>query len=223
MRIVSKKSKLFCLWMAVSLSTYAQYNDACLWAGLTIEKKLAHKAYLLFSPQIRFDNNYTDTDKLFADIGFGVKPIKNLEFELMYRCINSRSRYRTYELQHRLFADLSYKVKKEKWMVTNRVRYQNQYEDFNRSENWNIPVSYLRNRLTVKLLPENKLQPFLFGDIWFAFNNINNVTNIRYGLGVDYEINKYQGISVAYFIDEDVQVNNPATRFVLSLNYQYKF
>lgn len=219
----SKKSKILTLLIGLSLSTFAQYNDACLWMGITLEKKLPRKTYFLLAPQLRLDNNYSDTDKLFADIGFGIKPVKNLEFELMYRWVSARNKTRSFEMQHRFYADLSYRIKTEKWVITNRVRYQNQYSDFYKSENWNIPSKYFRYRLTLKLFPERQLQFFAFGEAWYALNDQNDFKNLRYGVGADYDINKHHSIGASYFIDQDINQKNPMMRFVMSFNYKYVF
>jgi len=203
----------------------AQYNDAGLWLGATVEKKLSPDNTLMVSGECRMNENISQVGSAFADIGFAHKLSKYFSVSLNYRFIERRQPGYSYSTRHRLYVDVSGKYKWDKFSFSIRERIQAQVRDYNSSETGRFPEWYLRSKISIKYSLKKKIIPMIAVEIFYQLNNPkgNEIDGIRYYAGFDYEFNKRHTLEPYYLIQSEKNVNNPETDFVIGLAYIYSF
>ena len=215
----------FCFFLCFQFTIYSQVKDAGLWLSGTAEKNVNGLFSAYINPQFRFNENYSELGSYFLDGGLSYE-IKDLNMKVTgsYRFAQKKNLDDSYNIRHRFYADLAYKMKMKKLVFSYRLRYQYQFKDINRSSDWAISSDYLRNKFSLKFKPEEKLRPFVFLDSWFRIKGSpKEFDNIRLGAGFDYELDKRQSISPSFFMDKEFNVNNPYTSFILGIDYSFTF
>ena len=203
----------------------AQVKDAGLWLNVTAEKKLTSKLALQLCEELRFNENITELGTAFTEIGVNYKITKGLTGGAFYRYIQNKRVDDFYSFRHRYYFDLSYKLKIKKLSLAMRGRFQSQYKDVNTSETGSVPGDYLRSKFALKYNTDKKYSPFVSVEFFNWLNDPEGaaVDNIRYQLGLDYELNKFNSISLSYIINKEVNVNDPWTSYIIALGYKYSF
>lgn len=204
---------------------HAQNNDMQLWTNLSIEKKLTKTFSLNFSEEVRFYDNISEVGQFFSDVGGTYKISKSWRLSVNYRFTNKRQLNDSYSKRHRYYIDLSCRKKMEKIVVLFRTRFQSQYTDVFCSLTGKIPEYYSRNKLTLKFDLDKKYTPYLSAELFYQLNNPegNDIDNMRYSVGLEYQFNKRTGLDFFYMIQQEYNVNNPKRDFVAGIGYQYSF
>lgn len=211
--------------LSASKSTSAQVKDAGLWLSLNAEKKITSKLSATLSQEFRMNENITELGTAFTEAGIEYKIFKKGFVGLSYRFIQKRKVDDFYSLRHRINVDAGYRFKVTRMSLTVRERFQTQYSDVNTSPEGHIPEYYLRSKLTFKYNLEKKYTPFMAAELFYQLNNAkgNEIDNIRYSAGFDYEINKLHSLEVFYLINKEVNVNDPWTEYIIGIGYKYAF
>jgi hypothetical protein len=221
-----KKIVFLLLISAVSVScSFSQAtNDAALWMGLTIEKKLNPSLSFEFSEELRFNENISQLNTIFSEVGIGYKIIKRFTISGSYRFTQKRGLDDFYYSRHRYNLEATYRIKVKKIHLTVRERFQSQYK-VGSDEDGGIAGNYLRSKLSVKYNTEKKTVPFASIEFWNQLNNPkgNELDNIRYTLGIDYELNKFSSLTFGYIINRQENINDPWTSYIINLGYKYSF
>lgn len=229
MFFIMNRIRLFLLFIlpVIYINSFAQVNDAGLWASVNIDKKIGYGFTATLSQEFRFNENITELGTAFTEIGLEhkIKYLKGLTGGVSYRFIQNRRVNDSYSLRHRLNIDLAYRMKYKKVTVTIRERYQNQVKDVESSPEGFSPISYLRSKLSIKYNLEKKYTPWIAGELFFQLNNPegNEIDNIRYALGFDYKFNKKNSLSLFYLINKEVNVKDPWTSYISGISYSYSF
>lgn len=206
-------------------STYAQVKDAAVWAGFEAEKNITQKFAIQVSENIRFVENITEIGTAFSEVGLDYKLMKSIKLGATYRFSQKKQVDDFYSIRHRYALHFSYKLKVKKINFTIRIQYQSGYKDMYTSENGLTPTNYLRRKLSLKYDLEKKYTPFISCELWQQLNNAeeNGINNIRYQLGIDYELNKFHSFTLSYIIDKELNRNNPWTNYITNIGYKYSF
>ena len=224
--IMNKKVlALLLLITGLCFNSFSQVNDAALWTSVNIEKKINNRLTANLSQEFRFKENISELGTAFTEIGVEHKIIKRLSASISYRFIQNRRNNDTYSLRHRMNIDVAYRIKWKKLNITIRERWQNQVKDVQSSPEGFDPESYLRSKLTFKYNLEKKYTPWIAGELFYQLNNSkgNEIDNLRYSMGVDYKFNKKNSLTLFYLINQEVNVNDPWTSYVIGVNYSYSF
>lgn len=224
-----------CLWyrklvpflvLILSVSKlHAQYNDAGLWLGMTIEKKITSSTSLVLSEELRMNENISQVGTVFTDLGLSHKLNKYFSAGLNYRFSLKRNPDAYYGTRHRLYGDITGRYKIKRVTIVLRERIQSQMENINSSETGRFPQWYLRSKLTVRYSLINKIKPSVAIEVFYQLNNPegNEIDNLRYSAGIEYEFNKRHVIEPFYIIQQEIHVNNPVTDFVSGISYAFTF
>ena len=209
----------------LSNGLHAQYNDAGLWLGISVEKKLTSSTSLLFNEECRFNENMSQAETIFSDLGLSHKLNKYFAVSLNYRFVEKRNLDASYSTRHRLYGDVSGKYKIKKFTFSLRERIQSQVRDYYSSETGRFPIWYLRSKLSIKYNLSRKITPVASVELFYQLNNPegNELDNIRYSIGFEYAFNKRHAIEPYYLIQQEVHVNNPVTDFIAGLSYSITF
>jgi hypothetical protein len=202
----------------------AQYNDAALWLSYNLEKKLSAKTSLMINPELRFNENMTELGNAFIDVGLGYKLTKQFRVSASYRLSQLKRLDNTYGTRHRYYADVTYKTKFGKVGFSYRLRMQQQYYQYNRSDNGHNSNNAIRNKIQFKYNLEKRYTPFLSAELWYQKTyKYSNFNRLRISGGIDYEINKLSGVTATYIYQTRFNIEDPRTDYIISLSYNYSF
>ncbi|MEO5572001.1 MAG: DUF2490 domain-containing protein [Bacteroidia bacterium] len=203
----------------------AQENDAGLWAGVNVEKKITSKWSARLTEELRFNENISELGTAYTEIGMDYRFYKFVSLGVSYRFSQKRKVNDIYSLRHRYNIDLSLKHKFKKISVSLRERFQTQYTDVNTSEDGKVAERYLRNKLTLKYDLGKKYTPYFYTEWFYQLYNPegNELDNVRYGAGFDYEISKFMSLEFYYLINKELHVKNPLTSFISGVEFTYSF
>lgn len=207
-------------------SSSARQNDFGVWGSIAVKHKFSQKLSATVEEQFRFNQNGGVLAQYFTDAGLEYSISKKFKVALSYRFINS-NQYTYYSKRHRLYADLSYRTKFSRIQILLRTRLQEQQQDIHSSEHGRIPAWYSRNKITAKIDLNKKYAPYLSAELFYMLSSPNDdghiVDKMRYTAGVEYEFNRVHAIDLYYLIQQDKNVNDPITDFVVGLGYAFSF
>jgi hypothetical protein len=217
---------LLCFLLGFTVQANAQTQDAGLWLGFKLEKKLHNWAGLSLSQELRFNENISELGTAFTELSYSTGWHSNFNGGIAYRFIQKRQVDDSYEIRHRYFLELSYRYKFNRaFSLTLRERFQNQYKDINRMSDGITKEYSLRSKMSLKYNPIKKLTLDASCEVFYQLNNPdgNEIDNLRYGLGAEYKLTKKQSIEAFYLIDQEIHVNDPWTSYVMGLGYTFEF
>ena len=203
----------------LSGALHAQTSDAGAWLSASISHKWNKKWSSELETQLRFDQNISRLNRGFEELSLEYRPISWLRFSGHYRAIwvnegNFRSR---------TFFDMAVKPNLGKVSVSYRIRYQNQFSDFNQEEIFNSNNKFLRNKIGLSWDLPKKYALNASADSWYnVASSARQLENFRYFLGLEKEINKSQSVELGYQIDWEVNQRNPQRSYVIFLGWKGK-
>ena len=175
--------------------------------------------------EMRFNENLSELGVAYTELGVDYKLYKFISAGVSYRYIQKKQVDNFYSLRHRYNIDLSLKYKIKMVNVSLRERFQTQYADVNTSETGSVPQRYLRNKLTLKYNLGKKYTPFIYSELFLQLNNPegNEIDNVRYAAGFEYEINKLMNLEFYYMINKKIHVSDPLTEYITGIDFTYSF
>jgi hypothetical protein len=198
---------------------FGQVNDAGLWSSVNLETKLAKKVGLEVATECRLNENFSELGTIYSEMLVSYKISKPFQVSVGYRYIAKRRYDDSYSIRHRLLINMSYRKKTDWVIATLRLRYQSQFTDVNKSDNWRVPEDYLRAKIAFKFETPYKWKPYFSSETFYHLNDPDGVLfrDYRLAAGIDYSINKKTGVNLGYLIDKEVNVSNPWTNYVITL------
>lgn len=221
--IMNKRFLAFVIFFAAA-SAFAQVNDAGLWTSIAIEKKITKKINIVASQEFRFNENVSELGTIFTELGPEFRIYKGFNAGISYRFIQKRSLDNSYNIRHRINTDLSYRFKIKDFTISLRERYQVQYGENYFAGEGEVAKTTLRSKLTVKYRINKKLDASAFGEIFNPlYTGVSDITDLRVGVGLEYQIIKPLGVKVFYLINNELNVANPTTDYVSGIGLTYSF
>ncbi len=210
---------------------FAQVNDAGLWTYMSIEKKVTARLSFDITEELRMNENITELGTFFTEAGGSYKVTDYFKVGAYYRFINKRQVDDHYSTRHQYHIDLTFKKKFKPITLSFRTKFRGEYRDINSSDIGKLPYYYSENKLTVKYEINRKFEPYFFVEI---FNPISRplkdshpsgvfMDQAKYCLGVDYTINRRHGLDFYYLLEQEYNVKDPLTEYVVGLGYTYSF
>jgi hypothetical protein len=209
-------------------SLYAQdefVEDASVWLGLNIEKKVNSRINLSFSNQARFDRNITRYRLGYQDLGLDYKVLKFLHVQADYKLIQRQRQDESFSIRHQY--NLSFFLKKNfgPWSFSFKNRWQYFYRDIYSSEDGKQPVWTNRNKLTVKYELNKRIQFYTSGELNYILKPIQDEGLDRYRttLGLEYRLTRNTGLELYYTMQRELNLSKEINRFhIYGLTYQIK-
>jgi len=213
------------LFVFTNLKIQAQVNDAGLWTGINLEKKISKRFSVTLSEELRMNENISEAGSFLTDVGLNYKVNKYIRISGSYRFTNKRQLDDSYSERHRYYFDLNLRTKYSFFTFNLRSRYQSQYKDINSSAGGKIPDHYLRNKLSIKYELNKKIDFFISNEFYTPLRTYDKLLydNIRYNFGVEYTFNKMHSIDLSYLIQREYNVKNPETDYVICIGYNFNF
>ncbi|MFH0864855.1 MAG: DUF2490 domain-containing protein [Bacteroidota bacterium] len=211
----------FLLLVLFPASSSSQVNDASLWLSLNAEKKITQALSATLSQEFRMNENIGELGTFFTDAGIAYKINTILKVSANYRFTNKRRLDDSYSKRHRYYIDIAIRKKFKPFAPSFRTRFQSQYTDVNCSPDGKIPDYYSRNKLTLKFDFDKKYAPYLYTELYSPFFSGKGfyIDNARYCAGIEYQLNRMHGFDFFYMIQQEYNVNNPETDYVIGIGY----
>lgn len=223
-RLLFKIALLVPLFLFVGLIGHAQYNDAGVWVGFAVEKKINQAFSVEFAHESRFNENVSEWGSIINQLGITYKLDKKSQFSVFYRSNFQKQLNNQYVPTARIYADYLYKLKPGNFVVTIRLRAQYQQKYSMVFDGDGDPGMAFRPKIAVKY-PINKFEPYLSVETNIpVFNNeYKPIDKMRISVGIEYSFNKINSVDLAYMIQREYFTNNPCTDFVFLIGYKFKF
>ena len=201
---------LFC-----TFSSIAQENDFQIWSSLSANDKVTYKTDINIKHGLRFRENASLLSKSYSDIRLKYKYNKKVSLAVGFRDINEWNKQLSREQKSRYYSDLYLRHKLDRFVFSVRNRYQKQ---------GNITAyTYLfRQRVSIGYnIRKNKAEPLLAAE--YFYSETKQINKLRYTLGFSYPISKDLDLDMFYRIQQQLNVENPETLFILSGKLSYDF
>ena len=225
--MINKRPGLLLLFilMLVGNGLRSQVNDAQLWLSINLEKKVTPALSVVFTEEIRMDENITEVGTLYSEIGISYRFWKKFKVGASYRFISKRRLDDTYENFHSWYAEAFYKEKFKPVGLTLRVRYQSRYAEAFSSEKAAIPKNHIRTKLTVKYDLQQKFEPYVYAETYFRLGEttVQSFDQLRLCAGIEYTFNRMHMIDLRYLFCREYNTVNPEMKYVIVLNYYLTF
>ncbi|MHC1706369.1 MAG: DUF2490 domain-containing protein [Bacteroidales bacterium] len=216
---------LFVFFVLHAFQSFSQVNDACLWIGLNLEKKVLPGFSLHLSDELRLNENISEAGTHFTEVGGEYQFARGFSGGVYYRFIQKRRLDDSYSKRHRYYGELTYRYKTGKVSFTLRERFQSQYRDVYSNDKGKVPEYHLRSKLTVKAKVYKATQVYLNSELFYLLSNQmgNEIDGIRSAAGLEYNFKAFGSVELFYMIDKEIHVNNPLTQYIIGLGYNYNF
>lgn len=222
------KQILFFILFSFTLSDFcfSQYDDAQFWENIYLEKNITQKWIIHVNEEGRMTENFSRPSYIYTDWGITYKVNKHLHFTAAYVPILKRQTNDFMSLRHQFYVDFTLKKKIHHFVFYDRQMFQNQYNDILRSEGWNIPNYYLRNKVTVKYNTKGSFIPYVAEEIYFQWNNNQSngkeTDRMRFYAGCFYEMNAINEFELYYLVEPHYHISPAFTNWIVGLGYARK-
>jgi hypothetical protein len=217
-----------CLFLLLALASnliFSQESDFQTWVNIDMKGKLYKKVKYSLVPEIRTWDNSTRVKTMLCEISLSVPVSKYFDLGIIYRPALSKSETYSHKTNRFcLFGSAIYKI--ENFKLSYRLIYQQEYTDYNTSENGHLPDIQHRHKFGLKYNPKNRdISPFISTEGFFTLKPITEKEEwkLRTSIGLDYKINKDLNCSIDYKIQKEYRVRNPLTINILGISLEYEF
>ena len=153
--------------------------------------------------------------KIYSDIRLKYKYNKRVSLGVGYRDINEWNKELSREQKNRYYSDLYLRHKLDRFLFSIRNRYQ-------RQGNINSHTYLFRQKLSIRYnIRKNKLEPLLAAE--YFYSEQKRINKLRYTLAFSYPISKDLDFDIYYRIQQQINIENPETLFILSGKLSYDF
>lgn len=224
-----KKHFIFTLvFLGHFIGTYSQVEqDAGLWTTFTIQKRITKKVSIVVDQELRLRENFQRVNLFYTNAGIDYKIDKNIKLSPSYRAIQKIRLDNTVSHRHRLSLDATVKKKFNKITLAERVRYQIEVQDYLTSRKGHLPEQFLRFKTDAKYDLGSKLTPFLSCELRYQIRSWrgndmlynNGFHRIRNIVGVDYEFNNKNSLTLYYLIQNEFNINSLENIYIIGIAY----
>jgi len=194
-----------------------QTNDAELWSGVSIKKKITKDITGSLEQQVRLDQNISSPKNIFTEARVSYRFNKIFKYSVSYRFINRNQVEDGYVTGNRFTGDLRVRYKMKPLVFTYRNRMQREY----RMEELGVrQINYNRNKLALALDLDKKFSPYISFEIYYHLNKEEFNKN-RYTVGVDFDLKNRNELSVFYRLQQDYNVNNPVNAYIIGIGFSH--
>ena len=221
-----KRLLLFLFLIVCSAIAFTQKQpDAGLWSTFTLQKNMTKKLVAGFDQEMRLRENYSRLNLFYTNPFITYKLKKGFKVGVAYRFI-SKYMYQTtsFSFRHRFMFDAMYKHKLSKLILSYRSRLQAEVRDYSSSPEGKLMEYFWRNKCDVGY-EIGKFTPYIGTEIRYQIVDPRNAES-NYGwhrartyAGIDYELNKKHSFGILYLIQQEFDIDDPGTGYILGLEY----
>jgi hypothetical protein len=207
--------------------SFAQKKDAMLWTGVGAEMSITKKFNIELESQTRFDNNMSQLQSVYGELGGSYKLMKGLRAGVVYRYARKNSGEYYYN-ENRICTDIKYKIKTDFGLsIGSRLRYQHSFDRLSEVNNI-LPstkdVVRLSLKLSYKIDGFKRAQPFLAGELFHAIQPINYYSGFldtyRIKAGVSLDLPKKHAVKIYYMYEHEYRASDN-NNHIYCIQYNY--
>lgn len=205
--------------MLMTTALHAQTADYGMWLGADAEKKITKRLDADLNLQARTFDDGSSLALWLAETGLTYETCKYVDLSLMYRFIADYKDNDGMEYKHRWYGDVKGKIEINRFELSSRIRYQQQY-NITKSSGSNTTI---RNKWTLEYnINKCPVSPFVSAEAFAPADDAQfDIEEWRYMVGINWKINKKQSVEAAWLSEredgESINLN------VLSLSWKNKF
>ena len=220
------KAWLFLIFFFLTgFAVMAQVNDAQLWMSVNLEKKLTPAFSVLFTQEVRLNENMTEAGTIFSEPGVSYRFSKRFKAGMAYRFTLKRRLDDTYERRHGWYIQGFYRESLKPVQLDFRLRYQSRYDDAFTSAEATIPENHFRTKLTLKYDLQKKFEPYIYSETFFQTCTTvsHSFDQLRLCAGIEFSFNRKHMVDLHYLFCRAYNVKNPETDYVVGVGYYFMF
>jgi hypothetical protein len=209
-----------------SLPAFSQTEDLGSWMTFGFNKGITKKIGFQLDQEFRIRDNFSTINLFYTNVGLNYKPKKFIKVAAVYRMINKRKEDGSYGLRHRIYGDLTFKVKPtDKWTLSNRVRLQAEWRKTGYAQQYgNMPEVYLRNMFKAGYEIGPHATPYVATELRWQLQNPrfpwgNGFNRQRFIGGMDYKLNDLHTFGAYFLYQKEFNVNDRQTLYIVGLEY----
>lgn len=214
------RTSIFLICLFFSCIASAQYNDAGLWADVSLSHEVSDRLEITVSPEIRLDENISRWSRCFVDVSAEYSLNKRFSMSAAYRGGLSNDGVHV-DPRQRLQYGLTIKEKQGDFVLQYQSRIQLSIAGAVGDADADF-VTIWRNRLGIKYTGLKKL------DLATSFELFNNTSqynplqlqNWRWTAQGTRKITKKHSIAAGYLIQRDLTDSPMETDYVILLSYK---
>ena len=220
-----RKISIFILLLFLFLP-YArgQERDFGTWYSLELKGELFGLLEYAVIPELRLDANSSRIDDVLGEVELSVPIANNFQFGVFYRhTLSPGEEFTDRSNRFAAFGGVNFKMDRVK--ISYRAIYEQEYTNFNTSENGKLPEIQHRHKLGLKYSRKKwAVSPFISTELFFTVRPVwdKGEMKSRSSLGFDYKFSKRVDLSLSYKYDRSFLVANPKTTHILSLGLCYE-
>ena len=215
------------IFLLCEKNIFCQYDDAQLWQNIYVERNITQKLLFRVNEEGRITENVTRPSYIYADMGFEYKQSKHFHIQAAYVPIAKRQVNNYISWRHQFYIAFTLKKKIGRFVFYDRQMFQDQYNDINRTSDWNIPSYYLRNKVTIKYnIKKKPFIPYVAEEYYFQYSNTQlngkESDRMRFYLGCFYEKDLLNEFELYYLIEPHYNVTPAFTNWIIGVGYARK-
>ncbi len=212
---------------SVSKAQSAISKDAGMWSTVSVQKKISKKVSLGFDQEFRLRENYQRINLFYSCPSIAYKVNDNLRVEMSYRAIQKRLLDLSFSHRHRFQFDVNYRFKINYFVVSNRVRYQQEYRDVFTSAKGKIPENFVRFKTEWKVDIHRNYTPYLAVETRYQIHaprgdmpvSDMGFRRVRYIFGTDFKLKNKDSFGLYYVLQNEFGVMNPEYIYITGIQY----
>ncbi|MGZ3867081.1 MAG: DUF2490 domain-containing protein [Bacteroidia bacterium] len=228
------KKIVHCILFLFCVKSYAQqykFSDAQLWFNLYLEKKINKKFSAHLNQQDRWNENVTQFNFAYADMGLTYKITKNIKVLLDYVFTQKRRLDDSYGSIHQYYAAMTFKKDIRRWRFMYRQMFQFQFNNPYTSYYALTPFYYDRNKFIIKYELNKYFQFYAAEELYIPLNSpqIKGIDRNRTFFGVFYNTFRKQQLELYFMYQNRIQNGEwfkqhnsyDATNYILEKDFVY--
>ena len=193
--------------------------------GVEYEKKVVKGLHFGLDGQLRFNQNFTNFDRLRLGAGLDYTFCKKrLKVGAAgFYLLGDKGTY--YENRGRVQATLSYTERIQQFKIGLRARAQSTFYDERRGEHKFNPKTYFRGRLQFEYEFFGKpIKIFASTEFFLRLYKKDNcfIDNFRTIAGIDYRLTQGSSLTFSFRSENEIQVKNPENIYYFCIAYNFK-
>lgn len=218
MRILALTLSLFFL-----INSQAQRVHTGLW--LNAEQSYRVHDDWEFGSELAFRTENTFAKQSFVGFSAAYKGLNFLDPKFAYRFVGRPHSFAAEDLGHRFQLDLNHKRRILDFDLKLRNRYQIRYQNWFSSTEGRNPDIYTRFKIDISYPIAKDWEIGVGNEYWLRLSGNEGyfIDRTRIAFGVERELNKQSKINISYIYQKQLQVSDPETINILSIEYAYEF
>jgi hypothetical protein len=217
-----KKLIIILVFLEVYFFAGAQTKDTQLWTGPIIKYNITKKFRIEFEQQFRFNENISNYDYTFSELGIRYKVFKYLNIKALYRYTfvpdNHSNDVFADSDKSRLSFDAATGI--DVFNTGLRVGYRFRYMN-SRDNKTTASSNYLRNRFDLEYNLSKLVDPYAAYESAYRLDDKNEFRYNRYTLGLNWKVSKKLDIDSYFHYQNEINVKHPETNYILGLAVVY--